>query len=360
MMQLRRTRPPMILLTLLAALTLVLAACGDSDDNGSSSGTTTPGSGNLSGEVVVSGSSTVEPITSRVNELFSKENPDVSVRVDGPGTGDGFQLFCNGETDISDASRKIKDEEAQACADNGIEYTELAVGIDGISVITNLNNDAVSCLSFEQLYGLLGPESEGFDMWSDANALVTEIGGEGNLPDADLEITAPGEESGTYDSFIELALAGIAGDRLEAGKITEDQESTTRPDYSTQANDNAIIQGIGGSDTSLGWVGFSFADQNRETVKLLGVDGGDGCVEPTPETIADGTYPLSRTLYIYVNNAKAADNPAVKAFVDFYMTDAGFQAVADADYVQLTDDEWQKTVSAWAAASGGGATTTTS
>jgi phosphate transport system substrate-binding protein len=190
--------------------------------------------------------------------------------------------------------------------------------------------------------------------------LVTEVGGEGNLPAADLEITAPGEESGTYDSFIELALSDIAEQRLDEGKITEDQEETTRPDYSTQANDNAIIQGVAGSDTSLGWVGYSFADQNRETVKLLSVDGGDGCVEPTPETIANGTYPLSRTLYIYVNKAKAADNPAVKAFVDFYMTDSGFQAVADADYVQLTDDKWQETVATWESGGSGGATTTTS
>lgn len=346
-----------VLAALLAVFALVLAACGgdDDDDDAAGDGTATEGTtdggasngGDLSGEVVISGSSTVEPISSLVGELFSAENPDVAVRVDGPGTGDGFQLFCDGQTDISDASRAIKDEEAQACADAGIEYIELKVGIDGLSVITNPNNDAIDCLTFEQLYGLIGPESEGFDNWSAANSLITEIGGTGDLPDAPLEITAPGEESGTYDSFIEIVLAGIAEARVEAGTITEDQAGTTRPDYSSQANDNAIIEGIAGTDTSLGWVGFAFADQNRDSVKLLGVDGGDGCVDPTPETIADGTYPIARPLFIYVNKAKATENPAVAAFVDFYMSDTGYESVAEADYVQLDDAAWQETVGVW-------------
>ena len=243
---------------------------------------TEAGGGDLSGEVVVSGSSTVEPISALVGELFSAENPDVAVRVDGPGTSDGFELFCDGQTDISDASRAIDEEEVAACEAAGIEYVELKIGIDGLTVITNPANDAVECLSFEQLYGLVGPESEGFDNWSDANTLVTEIGGEGDLPDAQLDITAPGEESGTYDSFIEIALGDIAEARVAAGAITEDQAETTRKDYSSQANDNAIIEGIGGSDTSLGWVGFAFADQNQDAVKLLEVDGGDGCVELRP------------------------------------------------------------------------------
>jgi phosphate transport system substrate-binding protein len=341
---LARSRRALGVLGVTAVLAVAVSACGDGGDaNGPGSGT---------GAVTVSGSSTVEPISSLVGEEFDKQNPDVDVRVDGPGTGDGFQLFCNGETDISDASRAIKEEEAKTCADNGIEYVELEVGIDGLSVVTNTGNDAVDCLSFEQLYGLLGPESEGFDNWRDANALVTEIGGEGDLPDADLQITAPGEESGTYDSFIELALGDIAEERVTAGKIDEDAAGTTRPDYSTQANDNAIIDGIEGSPTSLGWVGFAFADQNRERVKLLAVDGGEGCVAPTAETIADGSYPLSRPLFIYVNVAKARENAAVKGYVDFYMSDAGFRAVAEADYVQLTPARWRQTVSKWNSAGG--------
>jgi phosphate transport system substrate-binding protein len=340
-----------VLAALLAVIALTIAGCGGDDDDSADGGTETTeadgGGGDVSGEVVISGSSTVEPISSLVAELFAGENPDVAVRVDGPGTGDGFQLFCNGEIDISDASRAIDEEEIATCEANGIEYVELNIGIDGISVITNPNNDQVECLTFEQLYGLVGPESEGFGNWSDANELVTELGGEGNLPDATLDITAPGEESGTYDSFIEIALGDIAEARVEAGAITEDQAETTRPDYSSQANDNAIIEGIAGSDTSLGWVGFAFADQNRDSVKPLPVDGGDGCVEPTSETIADGSYPIARPLYIYVNTAKATENAAVAAYVDFYLSDQGYQAVADADYVQLDDATWQETVSAW-------------
>jgi len=346
-----------VLAALLTVLALAVAACGGDDDDdveaddiADNSGDDAGDDGALSGEIVISGSSTVEPISSLVGELFFEQNPDVAVRVDGPGTGDGFQLFCAGETDISDASRAITEEEMQACADAGIEYVELQVAIDGLSVITNPNNDAIDCLSFEQLYGIAGPESEGFDNWSDANALISEIGGEGNLPDADLEITAPGEESGTYDSFIEIVFGDIAEARVEAGALTEDRAESTRPDYSSQANDNAIIDGISGSDTSFGWVGYAFADQNRDVVKLLAVDGGEGCVEPTPETIADGSYPIARPLFIYVNTAKASANPALAAFVDFYLSDAGYEAVAEADYVQLDDAAWQETVAAWEAA----------
>ena len=167
---------------------------------------------------------------------------------------------------------------------------------------------------------------------------------------APLDITGPGEESGTYDAFVELALGPIAEKQVEAGKITEDEAETTRPDYSTQSNDNAIIEGVAGSDTSLGWVGYAYADQNRDTVKLLQVDGGDGCIAPEPAAIADGAYPLSRTLYIYVNTAKATSNPAVKTFVDFYLGDQGFQAVADADYIQLGGGSWAKSGTKWAAA----------
>lgn len=331
-------------LSLTAALTMAACGGGDSADDSGASG--------LTGSIVVSGSSTVEPITSLVAELFSESNPDVDVRVDGPGTGDGFQLFCQGETDISDASRPIKDEEIANCEAAGIEYVELKVGIDGLSVVTSPNNDAVTCLSFGDLYALVGPESEGFETWADANDLGAEVGGSGDYPDAPLDITAPGAESGTYDSFIEIALKDIAEARLEEGKIAEDQAETVRPDYSSQANDNQIISGIAGSDTSLGWVGFAFADENADQVKSLEIDGGDGCVAPTPEAIADGSYPLDRDLYIYVNKARITEKPEVAAFVDLYMSEDGYISVADADYVQLPEDDWAATVDAWTAAKG--------
>ncbi len=348
------------------ALTLTAAACGSDDDTGTEespepteavseeeaveeeapeaeameeeqTGETTD-LASMSGDITISGSSTVEPISVRVQELFNEQAPGVNITVDGPGTGDGFQLFCEGSSDISDASRAIKDEEAEACAAAGIEFTELQVGIDGLAIITSSANDAVECLSFEQIYGLVGPESTGFTNWSDANELVTEIGGEGTLPDAPLDIFGPGEESGTFDSFIEIVLEDIADER--------EQEAITRPDYNPSADDNVIIQGIQGSDTSFGWVGYAFA-QNASDVKLLQADGGDGCVEATPETIASNEYPISRPLFIYVNNATAAENPQLAAFVDFYMEAGLDTAASEVGYVALADDAKAEVRAAW-------------
>jgi ABC-type phosphate transport system substrate-binding protein len=204
------------------------------------------------------------------------------------------------------------------------------------------------CLNLGDLYALAGPESEGFTNWQDANALAAEVGGTGEFPDAPLEITAPGEESGTYDAFIELALADTAEARLEEGKITEDQVETTRADYQASGNDNTIIDGIAGSDSSFGWVGYAFFVQNTDVVKAFEVDSGDGCVAPSEETIADASYPISRSLYIYVNKQKASDKPALEAFVDFYMTDAGLNtAVTDAGYVVLPSDRLSATQGTW-------------
>jgi phosphate transport system substrate-binding protein len=327
-------------LALLLPLALFAAACGDGDDGDTASaGSPASDETALEGEINISGSSTVEPISTRVAENFEAVQPDVIVNVDGPGTGDGFQLFCAGETDISDASRPIKEEEAQACADNGIEFVELKVAFDGISVLTNPAND-VECLTFADLYALIGPEAEGFENWTDAQALATELGSTTTFPDAPLDIVGPGEESGTYDSFIELVFADIAEERVAAGAITEEQAGTTRPDYQSSPDDNTIIQGVEGSDSSLGWVGFAFAEQAGDQVKSIAVDGGDGCVEDTAETIADGSYPISRPLFIYVNSESLAD-PAVAAYVDFYLND-GISAVEEVGYVNLPDDQLEE------------------
>jgi phosphate transport system substrate-binding protein len=330
------------MLALPLCLSLVAAACGGDDDDSAS--TSDDGGGSeeaLSGSVNISGSSTVEPISSLVAEDFSAEQPDVDVAVDGPGTGDGFELFCNGETDISDASRPIDDEEAAACEENGVAFVELQIGYDGLTVMTNPNNDAVECLNFADLYALIGPEAEGFANWSDAQALATELGSSTELPDAPLDLTGPGTESGTYDSFIEIALSGIAEERGQADDVT-------RTDYEASADDNVIVQNIEASDSSLGWVGFAFAEEAGDQIKEIPVSAepdGD-CVEPSPETIADNSYPLSRSLYIYVNTANATDNPAVAAYVDFYLSDlAGF--VEDAGYVALPEDVASETTAAW-------------
>ena len=293
----------------------------------------------VEGEVVVSGSSTVEPISSSVAEAFSAANPKVAISVDGPGTGDGFQLFCAGETDISDASRPIKDEEAQACAEAGIDYVELAVAIDGLTVATNPDNGAVECLDVPALYALIGPESQGFGNWSDAAELGAEVGSALTFPDAPLDIFGPGEESGTYDTFVEFAIADLAEER--------GQGEFTRPDYNSSPNDNVIVEGIEGSATSLGWVGFAYYQEQGDKMKGLAIDTGEGCVLPTPETVADGSYPFSRTLYIYVSKASMAE-PAVKAYVDYYLSDEGIAAVTEVGYVQLPTDVLGATRDAWA------------
>jgi phosphate transport system substrate-binding protein len=329
-------------LAIILAFGLLAAACGDDDDDSASSdGGSSEG---VSGEVNVSGSSTVQPITVAAGEAFQDENDGVTVNVEGPGTGDGMAAFCAGDIDIADASRQMADDEAADCEANSINFVELAIGFDGITVMTNPNNDAVDCLSFQDLYALIGPESEGFANWSDGSEIATALGSTTQLPDADLALTGPGTESGTYDSFIELALSDIA----ESRGVPEDQIESTRTDYDASPDDNVIISNIEASDSSLGWVGFAFAQGAGDQVKELGVkDTPDGeCVEPSAETIADGSYPLARTLYIYVNTDKAEENEAVPAFVDFYLDGmSGF--VEDTGYVALPDDQAAETTSAW-------------
>ena len=324
----------------MALLLAVAAACGsdtaedtagntgsDPDNTTTAAGTADPA--DVSGNVTISGSSTVEPISIRVAELFEDLAPDVSVTVDGPGTGDGFKLFCEGETDISDASRPIRDSEKTTCFQNGIDnIVELKVGIDGIAVMTSSANQAVECLSFEQLFALIGPAGEGTGTWAEAYP---------GLPDAPLDIFGPGEESGTFDSFLEIVFEDLA----------EEQEITTRTDYSPSGDDNVILQGIQSSDTSLGWLGFAFA-VNASGVRLIPIDGGDGdCIEPTPDSIASNRYPISRDLWIYVNADKAAANPALVAYVDFYVTEGLAQAVGEVGYVPLTEAARAETRDRW-------------
>jgi phosphate transport system substrate-binding protein len=347
-----RNRKSLVLLAATASLSLVGAACGGDDEGGS------PTAEDLTGTIAVSGSSTVLPISSLVAELFNEDvSPNVQITVDGPGTGDGFVLFCDGETDVSDASRPIEQEEADACSANGIEYIELAVAYDGITVMTNPANGDVTCLNKGDLYALFGPESDGIDTWDGADSLAQQVGGTDGFPSAPLEITAPGEESGTYDAFIELA--GIEDTALAQG-VAEDKDASLRTDYQQSPDDNVIITAMEGSDSPLGFVGFAYAENAADQVKILQVDGGSGCVEPTRDTIADASYPLSRTLYIYVNKAKLADSPALHSFVDYYLTDTGVvDAVQQTGYVDLPSDQIDATRSRWESESGSVDTTPT-
>ena len=336
----RKARTWLAAIAAVMSLSLIAAACGGDGDGGA-----TDVAEGLTGAIVISGSSTVQPISSLVAELFNEVNPDVAISVDGPGTGDGFELFCAGETDISNASRPIDEEEIAACQEAGIEYVELEVALDGVTVMTNPENADVTCLNSGDLYALFGPESEGVSTWAGANALATEVGGTGGFPDVALDISAPGEESGTYDAFIELA--GIEDIGVERG-LSEDAAAVLRPDYPSSPNDNVIIQAMAGSPSSLGFVGFAFAEEAGDAVKEIEVDGGSGCVAPTTDTIADGSYPLSRSLFIYVNKAKAMENAALAAYVDYYLTADGLEtAVSETGYVQLPADRQAATVSVW-------------
>lgn len=342
-----------------ASMALALAACGSDDSSSSDTSdaveTTEAADGGLSGSIFVSGSSTVEPISTAVAKLFSEANPNVAIQVEGPGTGDGFAKFCAGETDISNASRPIKAEEAETCATNGVEFIELEVAIDGLSVITSAKNTAVECVSFADLWVLLGPDATGRNNWSDANdaaeelraAIGTDLGTiNAPYPDAALTVTAPGEESGTFDSFVEIVLGKVA-------KALEAEDDAPRPDYTASPNDNVIIEGVSANDTSLGWVGFAFVEENLDVIKPLQVDAGDGCITPSAETIASGEYPIARSLYIYVSVPKVEANPTLGAFVDFYMSDEGVGVIGTGEgqvpYVQLASADLEATRAVWTA-----------
>jgi phosphate transport system substrate-binding protein len=344
---------------------LALAACGDDDDESDSTTADVPDepaatdapdepAGDLSGSIVVSGSSTVEPISIAVGDAFADLNPGAAVSVTGPGTGDGFAQFCAGETDVSDASRPISAEEVETCGAAEIEYIELKVAIDGLSVVTSAEDTNVECLSFVDLWALLGPDSTGINNWADASSIadevaatVTDLGAVHTpYPDAPLTVTAPGEESGTFDSFVEIVIE-------EVGGALGVEDATVRPDYTASPNDNVIIEGIGANPTSLGWVGFAFVEENLDTVKPLQVDGGGGCVEPTVESIAGGEYPIARNLYIYVNSAKLAENPALEAFIDFYVGEGITTMVGTGEgqvpYVPLSEEQAAETLAVWEA-----------
>lgn len=307
-----------------------------------------PPTDGVNGSVFASGSSTVEPVTLIVAEELHARDASFGFQVEGPGTGDGFALFCNGETDVNNASRPIGDSEAETCAENGVEWVELLVAYDGLTVITAPENDAVDCLSFLDLYALLGPESQGFHRWSDADPLAAELEAafgdafgapHAPYPAGDLVVTAPGEESGTFDTFVELVIGPIADER--------GTDHTTRPDYVASPNDNVILEGISGTTTSLGWVGMAFAEESAGFVRQLAVDGGAGCVVPSDESVADGSYPIARPLFVYVNLDRAERSAAVRSFVDFYLGDTGLDMASEVGYVRLTASQAAESRAAW-------------
>src|ERR687893_617309 len=291
----------------LLALSFVLAACG-----GSAGGSQGGGGGNVSGNINVEGSSTVQPITQAAAELFREENPEARIEVGGAGTSDGFEAFCQGDTQISDASRPIDvAEEVPICKENGVEFIEIPVAFDGISVVVNKEgNDWATDVTAEELKTIWEPAAEGdITRWSQVRS---------DWPDRELSLYGPGTESGTYEFFNEY--------------IVGNEEEVNRSDYEASEDDNVLVQGVAGDENALGYFGYSYYVNNRDKLKLLSVDG----VEPTEKTIRSGEYLLSRPLFIYVNTEALKNNEAVKPFVDFYLSPQNLDKIVEAArYVTL-------------------------
>jgi phosphate transport system substrate-binding protein len=294
-----------------AAAALVLTACG-----GQQAGQATTGeAGTASGQVRIDGSSTVAPLTSAAAELFRSENPNVNVTVATSGTGGGFEQFCSGNTDISNASRPIKDEEITACQGSGVEYVELQVANDALTVVVNPQNNFANCLTVQELATIWGPGSEGqITAWNQVNP---------TFPAEPLALFGPGTDSGTFDYF--------------TGEING-EEGASRTDYSASEDDNVLVQGVEGATGATSYFGYTYFEENAERLKAVQVDGGAGCVTPSAETVQDGTYaPLARPLFIYVNK-EAYGRPEVKEFVDFYVAQDAPIAEA-AQYVPLNEEQ---------------------
>jgi phosphate transport system substrate-binding protein len=301
------------LLGLTLANTLAPAGGGGHDDAGGGGG----GQAALSGNIVIDGSSTVAPISEAITEEFRKEQSGVEVRVGTSGTGGGFTKFCNGETDISDASRAISDEEKQACEAKGIKYQEFRVGLDGLAVVTSAQNQFLDTLTFEQLAKIF--QDGGAKTWNQVDP---------SFPNEPIAIFAPDTESGTYDFFNEEVL----GDPEEGGK-------KPRSDYTASSEDNTLVQGIEGEANSWGYFGYAYFQNNKEGLKAIKVakEGTSG-IEPTTETIESGDYPLSRPLYIYVKE-DSLKKPEVGQFVKFYLEQTP-QLIADIGYVAAPQEDY--------------------
>jgi phosphate transport system substrate-binding protein len=295
-------------LAVAAILALGVVACGDDEetDAAGSSGSNTEQSSEdtsqeLSGKITIDGSSTVFPFAEAAAELFNEEQPDVQITVGSSGTGGGFEKFCAGETDISNASRPIKDdEEVPVCEKAGIEFTEVQVVNDGISVVTN-QALSVDCLTTDEL---------------------KEIWNKGSQVD-DYNLYGPGTDSGTFDFFTD---------------VINGEEGVTREDYEASEDDNTLVTGVSGDEKGMGYFGFSYYEANADKLNLVGVDAGDGCVKPSRETIQDGSYqPLSRPIFMYPST-KAMERPEVKAFMQFTL-DNEVEIAEAAGLVPMTEEQ---------------------
>ncbi len=261
-------------------------------------------------------SETVFPITQAVAEEFQKANPGVKITVGVSGSGGGFKKFLVNETDINDASRPIKDKEKKLAEENGIEYVEVKVGVDGLSVLVNPQNDFVDYLTVEELNKIWNKDSK-VKTWKDVRP---------EWPDEEIKLYGPGSDSGTFDYFTEE----ING---ESGNI--------RPDYTASEDDNVLVTGIAGDKYALGFFGYAYYAENTDKLKAVPIDAGNGPVAPEPATIESGEYsPLSRPLFIYINK-KSLEKPQVKAFVEYYLTE-GKDLIPQTGYVKMPEAKYEE------------------
>lgn len=292
------------LLASITSVALVGAACGNNEEGGAAEGDA------LSGKVVMDGSSTVFPIMEAVAEEYSAEQPEVEVTVGVSGTGGGFKRFVTGETDFSNASREIKEEEAAEAEKNGVEFTQLAVALDGLSLVVNPANDWAQDITIEELK----------KMWTDTS-VKTWKDVRSDWPDEEISFFAPGKDSGTYDFFDEKVL----------------DEVDIRQDAQLSEDDNVLVTGVAGTEGAIGFFGFAYYLENQDTLRALKVEG----IEPTHETINDLSYPLSREIYTYVNNASLKDKEQVADFARF-MNENAADLSEEVGYVKMEQGRYDE------------------
>ena len=306
---------PKFLATLATAgvLALGIAACGGDDSSDSDNGGS--GGGSVSGSIRIDGSSTLAPLTEAVAEGFQNENPDVKVTVGTAGTGGGFERFCAGETDANDASEAIDEEQTALCKKGGVEWEEVQVANDALSVVVNPNNP-VQCLTLDQLSQVWAADSQ-LSSWSEITDLDPSY-------DEDLALFGPGTDSGTFSYFTETVNGEEGNQRKDYNNVGED--------------DNQTVTGVSGAPGGMGYFGFSFLLENEGKVRGLEIDSGDGCVAPSEETVQDGTYtPLARPLYLYPS-ADALARPEFDAFLEYYLDNVNEVASATG-FIGLTDEQ---------------------
>ena len=305
------------------ALVASLSACGGGDTpTAEGDPAATEGGEEISGAVQIDGSSTVYPISEAVAEEFQAAYPGTQVTVGVSGSGGGFEKFCAGQTDISNASRAIKDEEIAACEEAGIEFIELPIAYDGITLVTNSENDFATCLTVDQLSTIWSPDAEGsVDNWSQVDP---------SFPDQALSLYGPGTDSGTFDYFTEEV---------------NGEEGASRGDYTASEDDNVIVTGVESSSGSIGYFGYAYYEENQGDLKALEIENEEGtCVAPSADTIADGSYnPLSRPLFVYVKKEAYDTKPQVKAFVDFQLAEENSELVREVGYIALPEADMTET-----------------